>query len=78
MLLIKNFRLASTSPAINAGNNNKASEISLDLDRKQRIINDVVDLGAYEYETGTANSVLKVNFPYLYYNTNSDNLIIKI
>ncbi|MDD4426961.1 MAG: choice-of-anchor Q domain-containing protein [Paludibacter sp.] len=51
------FRLTSTSPAVNAGDNTKASGITLDLDRTARINSAVVDLGAYEflfhYFTGT-------------------------
>jgi predicted outer membrane repeat protein len=46
-----NFRLTSTSPCINAGNNSEVpAGITTDLDGNSRIVNDIVDMGAYEYQ----------------------------
>ncbi len=44
------FRLSPCSPAINSGNNQYVSEIAIDLDGNPRKYNDVVDLGAYEFQ----------------------------
>ena len=43
-----NYRLKSTSPCINAGNNSYAP-IPVDLDGNPRIIEDIVDMGCYEF-----------------------------
>lgn len=43
------LRLGSGSPAINTGDNQYVVDIPYDLDGRLRIINDVVDMGAYEY-----------------------------
>ncbi len=43
------FRLMSNSPCINWGNNSVVSTVT-DLDGNPRIIEDVVDMGAYEYQ----------------------------
>ncbi|TVR76796.1 MAG: hypothetical protein EA409_12905 [Saprospirales bacterium] len=43
-----NFRLQSPSPAIDAGNNPYIAGVNIDLDLNERILNDVVDMGAYE------------------------------
>jgi hypothetical protein len=42
------FRLKKTSPAINVGNNSYVAGISTDLAGNYRIVNQIVDLGAYE------------------------------
>ncbi len=42
------FRLEPNSPLVDAGENDAPEILSTDLDGKQRIINDTVDLGAYE------------------------------
>jgi hypothetical protein len=44
-----NFRLGAASPAIDAGDNSAISGVNVDLDGNARIVNSVVDLGAYEY-----------------------------
>jgi len=47
----KNYRLKSTSPCIDIGNNSYIpSGITTDLDGKPRIYNGTVDLGPYEYQ----------------------------
>jgi predicted outer membrane repeat protein len=44
------FRLAPGSPAINAGTNETEPPLpAMDLDGNPRILNDIVDLGAYEF-----------------------------
>jgi len=42
------FRLKKTSPAIDIGNNSYVAGISTDLAGNYRIVNQIVDLGAYE------------------------------
>jgi len=50
-----NFRLQLASPCINAGNNALVvNTTDLDLDRNQRIIGGRVDMGAYEFPSGTS------------------------
>lgn len=49
-----NFRLQSTSPCINAGNNTYVSS-STDLDGRPRIAGVIVDLGAYEFQPGVSS-----------------------
>jgi hypothetical protein len=44
-----NYRLKSTSPAINVGNNAAPNIFDPDLDGNARIVNGTIDLGAYEY-----------------------------
>ena len=48
------FRLADNSPALNIGNNNAIANYDLDLVGSERIVNNTVDLGAYEGSEGTA------------------------
>ncbi|TVQ43413.1 MAG: calcium-binding protein [Gloeocapsa sp. DLM2.Bin57] len=43
------YRLQSESPAINVGNNNVIT-VDVDLSNNPRIINEIVDLGAYEFD----------------------------
>jgi len=43
-----NLRLAFGSPAIDAGNNSYITGVPFDLDGNPRIINGIVDMGAYE------------------------------
>ena len=46
-------RLSASSPCIDAGNNGAvSSDITTDLDGNPRIINDIVDMGAYEFGSG--------------------------
>ncbi len=49
-----NYRLQAGSPAIDAGDNSVVT-VTTDLDRRPRLVNDVVDLGPYEmaYSTHT-------------------------
>lgn len=44
-----NLRLQSNSPCINAGDNLHVQSLT-DLDGKQRLVGDYVDIGAYEYQ----------------------------
>ena len=44
-----NLRLASTSPCINSGDNGFVSS-STDLDSNPRVVNNTVDMGAYEFQ----------------------------
>jgi predicted outer membrane repeat protein len=44
------YRLQSSSPCVNTGLNEEVAAISLDLGHKSRIAENVVDMGAYEYE----------------------------
>ncbi len=44
------YRLQSSSPCVNSGINEEVAAISLDLGHKSRIAENVVDMGAYEYE----------------------------
>jgi len=50
-----NFHLQSSSPGIDVGNNSYVAD-EFDLDGKPRIINEVVDMGAYEF--GNASPVI--------------------
>ena len=45
-----NFRLASCSPAIGAGDNASIAGVINDLDGQPRIVNNTVDLGAFEFQ----------------------------
>jgi parallel beta-helix repeat protein len=46
-----NLRLSPDSPCIDAGDNDAVpADVTTDLDGNPRIVNDVVDMGAYEYE----------------------------
>ncbi|MEK9148999.1 MAG: PEGA domain-containing protein, partial [Candidatus Desantisbacteria bacterium] len=45
-----NCHLQSTSPCINVGSNTAIGTISTDLDGKTRIVNGVIDMGAYEFQ----------------------------
>lgn len=52
-----NLRIKGGSPAIDAGDN-AATGTSRDLDINERIVNDKVDLGAYENQGGSSLSIL--------------------
>jgi hypothetical protein len=58
------FRLASSSPCINAGRNASVSSSS-DLDGNSRIAGGTVDLGAYEFQT--PSSVISYGWLQSYY-----------
>jgi len=45
-----NLRLNAHSPCIDAGDNEAIAGYKVDLDGNARIVNDVVDMGAYEYQ----------------------------
>ncbi|MDD4426959.1 MAG: right-handed parallel beta-helix repeat-containing protein [Paludibacter sp.] len=72
------FRLTSTSPAVNAGDNTKASGITLDLDRTARIKGTDVDLGAYEFDpTSTISRALKLDYDKIQYNRQTKVITLK-
>lgn len=59
-----NYRLQAISPAINAGNNSYVmdADMSLDLAGNPRIVDSIVDMGAYEYpETIPPTNVEDIN-----------------
>jgi predicted outer membrane repeat protein len=56
------FHLSSGSPAINSGNTNAASILSLDLESNPRAVG-VVDLGAYERQSGSSAGVQLLSLP---------------
>lgn len=56
------FTLQSGSPAINSGDNAKIlSGILIDLSGNQRIVNNVVDMGPYEYDASLIQRTLTIN-----------------
>ncbi|WP_342329917.1 putative Ig domain-containing protein [Pedobacter sp. FW305-3-2-15-E-R2A2] len=57
-----NLRIKGGSPAIDAGDN-AATGTSRDLDVNERIVNDKVDLGAYENQGGSSLSILPATLP---------------
>jgi len=56
-----NYALLGTSPAINAGNNEFVAGVLSDLAGNPRIAGNLVDLGAYEYNSNTSVVNLIVN-----------------
>lgn len=54
-----NFRLQANSPGIDRGNNEFVTS-TIDLDGNQRIINQTVDLGAYEYNASVAETTVNL------------------
>ncbi len=52
-----NFQLSAFSPCINAGNNSFISGYATDLNGNNRIVDSVVDMGAYEYQSGPQGPV---------------------
>ena len=52
----KNFRVKPCSPAIDAGLNGNLSEV--DLDEQNRIYNNIVDIGAYEFNASNLGLTL--------------------
>lgn len=60
------FELAAGSPCIDTGTNQSWMTTALDLDAKTRIINSIVDMGAYEYGVapGATSIVLRILSPY--------------
>ena len=56
------FTLQSGSPAINSGDNTKIpSGILIDLSGNQRIVNNIVDMGPYEYDASLIQRTLTIN-----------------
>lgn len=51
-----NFRLSFNSPCINSGNPNTANLPDTDIDGQPRIVENVVDMGASEYQGFTGNN----------------------
>ncbi len=47
------YRLSPCSPVINTGNNSYISGFTLDLAGNNRVFNTTVDMGPYEYQSGT-------------------------
>jgi hypothetical protein len=54
----QNFHLTSTSPVRNVGSNTAMILPSFDKDGSSRIIDNVVDMGAYEYSSSQATDVI--------------------
>jgi hypothetical protein len=55
------YRLLSGSPCIDVGNNAAVpADVTTDLDGKPRIVNDTVDMGAFEAQLGPAELLLKL------------------
>lgn len=57
------YRLQESSPCIDAGNVNLASNVEYDLDMQRRFSGAQIDMGAYEFDNGepiTSNSVIHV------------------
>jgi hypothetical protein len=54
----QNFHLTSRSPALNTGTNSAQGLPNYDKDGSSRIINSVVDMGAYEYSSSQATDVI--------------------
>jgi len=52
---VGDFRLTADSPCINAGNNSFISSPT-DLDGNPRIRDGIVDIGAYEFQTGSSST----------------------
>jgi len=50
---LDNYRLQSSSQAIDAGNNSAPNIATTDLDDRYRFVNGTVDMGAYEYNPAT-------------------------
>lgn len=63
--VVDNFHLQSTSPAVDAGNNTARIPLpATDLDGNPRIFNNIVDIGAYEFQpTTTSFSSTSLTFP---------------
>lgn len=63
MLEESGYRLQESSPCIDAGNVNLASNVEYDLDMQRRFSGAQIDMGAYEFDNGepiTSNSVIHV------------------
>lgn len=57
-----NFRLLSTSPAINTGHNESLpSNLKFDLDEQVRVLSGTVDIGVYERSSCISNEILYVD-----------------
>lgn len=52
---MNNFHLKATGACIDAGNNDYAEDLLYDLDGNDRVFNETVDIGAYEYTIRPAN-----------------------
>jgi hypothetical protein len=52
-----NYQLSAGSPAIDAGDNSQVpASVSIDLSFNQRIFNTTVDMGAYEFGSGSLST----------------------
>ncbi len=58
---IYNFRLAFNSPCINQGNSNLPILSTTDLDGQPRIVENLIDMGAYEFQGLTENKEVHYN-----------------
>ena len=56
-----NFQLTESSPCINAGSNDFV-EVDTDFEGKKRIVNGIVDIGAYEFNSYYVG-IIKQEFP---------------
>ncbi len=57
-----NLRLSPDSPCIDAGNNDAVPVgITVDLDGNPRIVNEIVDMGAYEFQPEVPSETLRDN-----------------
>jgi hypothetical protein len=57
------WHLTQYSPTVNSGNNAIAADITTDLDGNLRVVTSVVDMGAYEYQSGSFSSLNLFTLP---------------
>lgn len=70
------YTLQSTSPGINSGNNNYVTK-TLDLAGNARIYQNIIDRGAYEYQTNLNTNDIISEKKMLFYDYNTQNLHLR-